>query len=276
MRLPRSIPGIGAAAVVSAVLLAGASLATAAATAAIRPAARAARAVPGSASPHGRPAPAPAAAAPGGTAPQLHVSGNELVDSSGQRVVLHGVDRSGTEYMCVQGNGIFDGPHHQAAVSAMKKWDVNAVRVPLNEACWNGESYVNPAYAGASYQNAIKAYVHLLNANGIVAILDLHWTDGAYTGPSSGCSSAQAVCQKPMPDAAQSIPFWTSVAHDVQGQRRGHLRPVQRAVRVPGHGQHRRAAGTAGWTVAPARASPTRWPGCRAWSTRSAPPAPPT
>jgi hypothetical protein len=139
------------------------------------------------------------------------------VDSTGQRVVLHGVDRSGTEYMCVQGNGIFDGAHHQAAVSAMLTWDVNAVRVPLNEACWNGESYVNPAYAGANYQNAIKAYVHLLNANGIVAILDLHWTDGAYTGPSAGCSSAQAVCQKPMPDAAQAVGFWTSVAQAFKG-----------------------------------------------------------
>src|SRR5436309_2745958 len=212
VRFPRSIPGTRAAAVVSAVMLAGASLATAAATAAVRPAAGAARVMPGGAAPHGRLASAPVAAAPGGTAPQLHVSGSELVDSTGQRVVLHGVDRSGTEYMCVQGNGIFDGPHHQAAISAMLNWDVNAVRVPLNEACWNGESYVSPAYAGANYQSAIKAYVHLLNANGIVAILDLHWTDGAYTGPSAGCSSAQAVCQKPMPDAAQAIPFWTSVA----------------------------------------------------------------
>ena len=50
-----------------------------------------------------------------------------------------------------------------------------------------------------------------------MAILDLHWTDGAYTGPSAGCSSAQAVCQKPMPDAAQAIPFWTSVATTFKG-----------------------------------------------------------
>ncbi len=222
MRLPRLIPGIRAVVVLSAVTLAGASLATAAATAATRPTDRPAGAVPAGAAPHGRLAPAPAAAASavaalGGTAPRLHVSGNELVDAAGARVVLHGVDRSGTEYMCVQGNGIFDGPHHQVAVSAMLTWDVNAVRVPLNEACWNGESYVNPAYAGANYQNAIKAYVHLLNANGIVAILDLHWTDGAYTGPSAGCSSAQAVCQKPMPDAAQAIGFWTSVANTFKG-----------------------------------------------------------
>jgi endoglucanase len=157
-------------------------------------------------------------ASSGGPAPQLHVSGNELVDQNGNPVTLHGVDRSGTEYACVQGNGIFDGPNDQASITAIKSWGpVNAVRVPLNEACWNAESYVNSAYAGANYINAVKAYVSLLNANGIVAILDLHWTDGQYTGPSAGCSSAQAVCQKPMPDAAQSVPFWTSVANTFKG-----------------------------------------------------------
>jgi endoglucanase len=151
------------------------------------------------------------------TAPRLQVSGNKLVNASGQTVVLHGVDRSGTEYACVQGNGIFDGPNDQASISAMKAWGVNAVRIPLNEACWNAESYVNPAYAGTSYQQAVEQFVNLLNDNGIVAILDLHWTDGAYTGNSAGCSSAQATCQKPMPDAAQAIPFWTSVAAAFKG-----------------------------------------------------------
>ena len=143
---------------------------------------------------------------------QLHVSGNELVNASGARVVLHGVDRPGTEYECVHGHGIFDGPSDQASIAAMKSWGVNAVRVPLNEACWNGQSYVRPAYARANYRAAIETYVDLLNINGIVAILDLHWTDGRYAGASSGCSSAEAVCQKPMPDAAQSVPFWSSVA----------------------------------------------------------------
>jgi endoglucanase len=158
-----------------------------------------------------------AATAATATAPQLHVSGNKLVDASGAQVVLHGVDRSGTEYECVQGNGIFDGPSDQASITAMKNVGVNAVRVPLNEGCWNGESYVNPAYAGANYQAAIEAYVNLLNSNGIVAIVELHWTDGVYTGNSSGCSSAEATCQKPMPDSAQSVPFWSSVATAFKG-----------------------------------------------------------
>jgi hypothetical protein len=157
------------------------------------------------------------AAATAATAPQLHVSGNTLVDASGQRVVLHGVDRSGTEYECVQGNGIFDGPSDQASVTAMKNVGINVVRIPLNEACWNGESYVNPAYAGANYQTAIKSYVNLLNSNGIVAIVELHWTDGLYTGNSAGCSSAEAICQKPMPDSSESVPFWSSVASTFKG-----------------------------------------------------------
>ena len=143
---------------------------------------------------------------------QLHVSGSKLVNSSGSPVVLHGVDRSGTEYECVQRKGIFAGPSNQASITAMRNWGINAVRVPLNEACWNGESYVDPAYAGVNYRNAIEAYVGSLNSNGIVAILDLHWTDGKYTGNSNGCLSAEAICQKPMPDAAESQPFWSSVA----------------------------------------------------------------
>jgi hypothetical protein len=155
-----------------------------------------------------------------GPAPQLHVTGNKIVAADGSQVILRGVDRSGGEYACVQGNGFWDGAMDQTAINAIKSWNphvVDAVRVPLNEACWNGESYVPPAYAGTAYRNAVKSYVGLLNASGIVAILDLHWTDGAYTGPSAGCSSAQATCQKPMPDAAQAIPFWSSMASTFKG-----------------------------------------------------------
>jgi endoglucanase len=146
---------------------------------------------------------------------QLHVSGNRLVNAKGATVVLHGVDRSGPEYMCVLHDGIFDGPSSKASVLAMKSWDMNAVRVTLNEACWNGESYVNPAYRGGNYRSAIEAYVRLLNANGFVAILNLTWSDGPYYGPG-GCS-AQATCEKPMPDAAGSVPFWSSVARAFKG-----------------------------------------------------------
>src|SRR5258708_1892719 len=134
-----------------------------------------------------------------GTAPQLHVAGNQLVSASGQQTQLHGVDRSGTEFMCVQNHGIFDGPNSPASVKVMKATGINAVRVPLNEACWNGDSYVKQAYSGAHYRAAIKAYVQHLNAEGMAVVLDLHWTNGAYTGPASACSTSQATRHTPIP-----------------------------------------------------------------------------
>jgi len=160
---------------------------------------------------------AAAAGAAPGTAPQLHVSGNKLVSASGQRIVLHGVDRAGTEYGCVQNKGIFDGPTSQASINVMKAHGINAVRVPLNEACWNGDSYVNHAYSGATYRTAVQGYIHRLNNAGMVTILDLHWTDGAYAGAASACVDATATCQKPMPDAANAPRFWKSVAGTFKG-----------------------------------------------------------
>jgi aryl-phospho-beta-D-glucosidase BglC (GH1 family) len=69
----------------------------------------------------------------------------------------------------------------------MKDWGINAVRISLNEACWNSERYVNPAYAGARYRSVIEVYVKLLTARGLYVILDLHWSDDQYTGDSTAC-----------------------------------------------------------------------------------------
>jgi hypothetical protein len=167
----------------------------------------------------GQTSPAPQEPPGSVAAATLRVSGSRLVNARGEAVVLRGVDRSGTEYRCVQGHGIFAGPDGRGSVIAMKKWRINAVRLPLNEACWNAEPYVSKADAGAKYRQAIKTYVHLLTTAGIMVILDLHWTDGRYTGQSSGCASAEALCQKPMPDAAQSVPFWRSVALTFRSNR---------------------------------------------------------
>jgi endoglucanase len=132
--------------------------------------------------------------------PGLSVSGNHLVNASGQTVVLHGVDRSGTEYMCVQGGGIFDGPSDATSVAAMASWGINAVRIPLNEDCWLGINGANPG--GAIYQSAIEAYVTLLHSAGIYAILDLQWT---------APGSVEATYQENMADYSNSVPFWASV-----------------------------------------------------------------
>ncbi len=77
----------------------------------------------------------------GGTTSGLHVEGNKLVDN-GQTVRLLGVDQSGTEYQCTHRNaGFFDvggGAPDGQFVTNMKAWNINAVRVPLNEDCWLG------------------------------------------------------------------------------------------------------------------------------------------
>src|SRR3954453_2404183 len=146
------------------------------------------------------------AASNSGATPVLGISvvGNHLVDASGNTVVLHGVNRSGTEYGCVQGWGIFDGPSDAASVQAIAAWHANAVRVPLNEDCWLGINGVASNLSGTTYQQAIVNYVNLLNQNGLYAILELHW---------SAPGSTLATAQNPMPDQDHSPAFWTSVAN---------------------------------------------------------------
>ena len=67
----------------------------------------------------------------------LSVQGNHLVDGRGHVVRLTGVNRSGAEYACAGGWGIWDGPTDtRAAIAAIASWHVNAVRVPLNKDCF--------------------------------------------------------------------------------------------------------------------------------------------
>lgn len=140
-----------------------------------------------------------AAGAPSG----LHVSGSQLLTGSGALVVMRGVDRSGSEYACIQNFGFFDGPTDNASIAAMAGWHINTVRVPLNEDCWLGINNAPAAYSGAAYRSAIGDYVTRLRAAGLMVILDLHWT---------AAGTAQSTGQQQMPDADHAPAFWTSVA----------------------------------------------------------------
>jgi hypothetical protein len=149
--------------------------------------------------------------ATGASTRSLAVRANHLVNAQGQVTRLLGVDRSGTEYACEQGWGIFDGPDDAASVAAMARWHINAVRLPLNEGCWldlytlandGADQGRDPTPdEGAAYRHAIEAYVALLHRADIAVILDLHGLD-APDGLDVG----------PMADAAHSPAFWTSVA----------------------------------------------------------------
>jgi len=155
------------------------------------------------------PAPTPVPTAPpSGAVSALHVQGNRILNASGQQVVLRGVNRSGGEYACVQGWGIFEGPTDQASVNGIKSWHANAVRIPLNEQCWLAINGINAAYSGANYRSAVTNFVNLLNQNGLYVILDLHWTAPGTT---------LATHQVPMPDLDHSPAFWSSVASTFKG-----------------------------------------------------------
>jgi hypothetical protein len=114
-----------------------------------------------------------------------------------------GVNRSGSEYACIQGWGIFDGPSDAASIQAMANWHINFVRVPINEDCWLGINGVNSAYGGANYRNAIVNYVNLLHRYGMYAEITLMWT-------APGTQVANYNPQ--MPNLDHSPAAWLSIA----------------------------------------------------------------
>jgi endoglucanase len=144
-------------------------------------------------------APASATVSP---APTPVVVGNRLVDSrTGATFVPHGANWPSFEYACSEGWGYSQDGDTAAAAAAMASWGINTVRIPLNENCWLGSDSSDYGNA-AGYQAAVKTWVGVLNAHGIVTILDLHF---------SAPPGQHALGQWPMADS-QSPAFWTSVA----------------------------------------------------------------
>ena len=144
------------------------------------------------------------ATAAGPVAPRPVVSGNRLLDATtGQPLRVAGVNRSGSEYACIQGWGIFDGPVDDTSLDAIASWHTNAVRVPLNEDCWLGINGVSGAYGGTAYRDAITRLVSRLHAHGLAAVLDLHWAAPGAT---------RATSQQVAPDADHAVDFWRRVA----------------------------------------------------------------
>jgi len=133
----------------------------------------------------------------------LRVQGNTIVNGAGEKVWLRGVDRSGTEFMCVQGYGFYDGPVDDNSINTIKSGKTNIVRIPLNEDCWLGINGVKPEYGGQNYINAITQLVDRFTAHGFAVILDLHWA-----APGSEVANKQL----PMPNTDHSLDFWSGVS----------------------------------------------------------------
>jgi hypothetical protein len=164
------------------------------------------------------------AASSSGVSP-LHVSGNQLLNASGQSVFLHGADRSGTEYSCIHNTGFFDGTgtslsQEDAQITGMASWHVNSEFIGLNEDCWLGINGAPAAYSNSSaspptpgcsaaqcpYANAIENLVQTDEANGIYPVIGFFWG-----GP--GTTQATSLQTDPLSDNDHAPLFWEEVTN---------------------------------------------------------------
>ncbi|MCB0859267.1 MAG: cellulase family glycosylhydrolase [Solirubrobacterales bacterium] len=141
-------------------------------------------------------------------APEPVVEGHRIIDSlTSARFVPHGVNFPGYEYSCQQGWSYGeDGTEPEdidSTVAAIASWKINTVRLPLNQDCWLGDDGLPTGGLTVNgYRQSVEDFVDALNAAGIVAIVDLHW---------SGPNGVIADGLRPMPDN-RSAAFWSSVA----------------------------------------------------------------
>ena len=145
----------------------------------------------------------------------IAVDGSHFVNGDGQSIRLLGVNHPSAEYACVDGFGYNDDHQDAADAAAIASWAANAVRVPLNEDCWlgingqpNSDGGADEILTPAGYRQAVESYVAALNAHGLYAILDLHWT---------APGTQVAMEQQPMPDKDHSLLFWQKVAEAFKG-----------------------------------------------------------
>jgi hypothetical protein len=156
------------------------------------------------------------AAVSSAAAPRLQLVGNHLVEGrTGQVFVPRGVNWPSFEYACENGYGYSNprgpgrvGPDATGA-ARIARWNINTVRLPLNQDCWLGEDGL-PAFGNASgYRAAVRRWVSTLHRAGLAVVLDLHWS-----GPAGVASDGQ----RPMADD-RSDDFWRSVARAFKKDR---------------------------------------------------------
>jgi endoglucanase len=127
----------------------------------------------------------------------LTVVGNQ-VDAGGNPVQLRGVNRP--YFTQCNYNGYTDGPVDQGSITTMLSWDINVVRVPVNESCWLGlAGQPSDGQSATAYQQSVEDYVNLLGQNGLYVILSLGET--APPGYAAGGIDT-------LPDEANAPTFW--------------------------------------------------------------------
>jgi endoglucanase len=129
------------------------------------------------------------------------VEGNKIVNSAGQDVYLHGVDRPSLEWSCSGSSVTGQGTGIPASdfTTMHKDWNADSVRIAVSEDRWLSGT----ASTCSTYQSNVETAVKNALAAGMIAIIDLHWSDQG--------NGANATGQQCMPDQ-NSVTFWQQVA----------------------------------------------------------------
>jgi len=98
---------------------------------------------------------------------ELRVSGNRLVDADGREVWLQGLNAGGLESV-PNGDQVV-----KSVVVAIDGWKANCIRLPVNEAFWNGTGPYQ-GDGGVSYRACVDKIVRLAANRGAYVAIDLH------------------------------------------------------------------------------------------------------
>ena len=145
------------------------------------------------------------------------------VGGAGSIIVPKGVNLSGLEDSCAQGNAPWYGvlPDY----NTLKTWGANFVRIPLNAASFlglnccqingGGNGWVSTTAAsvnyGGAYIAAVDAAIKAAQAIGCYVILDLHWSAPQFT--FGGVTRyATPLWQPPFMNANTDLAFWSAIA----------------------------------------------------------------
>jgi hypothetical protein len=170
-----------------------------------------------------------------GGPPTIHVQNHQLVNGAGQVVQLRGVNRAIFESRCIyDSTGVADGPFDQASVTAMTTWNIDVVRVTVNEDCWLGINGLPLGGGAAAYRTAVINYVGLLRAAGLYVVIVAH---------VSAPGAHKSVQIDYMPDADHLPAFWQSMASQFKADHGVIFDPINEVAMASWNNPHPSPAG---------------------------------
>ena len=139
----------------------------------------------------------------------IKVTGNTFTDLSGNVLQLQGENAiSGLEINSTSMWDAFYGTNLSTWQTIASTWNMNIIRLPLNEWAWRTNA---TSAGGKAYQTIVATAVANITAAHMYVILDLHWAS-----PNS-YNNGVADGQPGYLDADNAVQFWSSVASAFKG-----------------------------------------------------------